>query len=319
LHGDPVAQAIHRSQAGYLGMAWFQRLNVPGEQRITNTTFTTAVALHLGLPLSAFEGLVCKCGKHLTAATGPLHIQGCNQYAKLPRSETLQDAFDSVLQDVCKDVRIEGARSKSGEQRRCGVYADVPLLRPDGSPQLDPLTGVPRTKAIVPDRVVRNFHDDQLGASGRYIIDTVVVAPEADSAHLHANAAQDLAAAKRAYATKYDTYAGHLQAHDVLLPVAAESWGGLHTTVLKRLRKWAVFLRKETHAAVLEERGDSLSAAYMAAWRMRLSVALLHGRVNCVAAAVDKLHGVPARTSTAAYRLSHPLGFVLQLGRSGRR
>ena len=64
--------------------------------------------------------------------------------------------------------------------------------------------------------------------------------------------------------------------------------------------------------------GDE-SASYMSAWRMRLSVALLHGRVNLVHAAVDKLHGAPARTNTAAYRISHPLGFVRELGRLGRR
>ena len=57
----------------------------------------------------------------------------------------------------------------------------------------------------------------------------------------------------------------------------------------------------------------------MMVWRMRLSVALLHGRVNLVHAAVAKLHGVPARTNTAAHRISHPLGFVRALGRFGRR
>ena len=57
----------------------------------------------------------------------------------------------------------------------------------------------------------------------------------------------------------------------------------------------------------------------MMVWRMRLSVALLHGRVNLVHAAVAKLHGAPARTNTAAHRISHPLGFVRALGRFGRR
>ena len=70
---------------------------------------------------------------------------------------------------------------------------------------------------------------------------------------------------------------------------------------------------------MLADRGDSLSAAYMMVWRMRLSVALLHGRVNLVHAAVAKLHGAPARTNTAAHRILHPLGFVRALGRFGRR
>jgi hypothetical protein len=317
LQGDAVSRAIHRSQAGYLGMAWFQRRNIPGEQCITNATFLTAVALHLQLPVADFGGRTCNCGSGLTATSGPVHIQGCVHYAKLPRSETFQTAFDSVMLDVCKLARIEGARTISGDQRRCGVYADKPQLRPDGTPVLHPTTGVPLSEAIIPDRVVRNFHDDQMGPSGRYIIDTVVVAPEADAAHLSAAASTSLAAANRAYAKKYHRYAGFLQPRDILLPVAAESWGGLHESVLKRMRKWAVYLRRETKCAVLTDRGESLSAAYLAVWRMRLSVALLHGRVDYVTGALSKLDGVPARSATVANGLCTPLGLVQRMGRLG--
>ncbi len=183
---------------------------------------------------------------------------------------------------------------------------------------MDPVTGAPVTKAVIPDRVVRHFSDGIIGRSGRYIIDTCVPAPEVKG-HRRRAAKTPLAAANKAYAGKYATYAPHLQQHDALLAVVAETWGGLHTSVLTRLRRWAVHLKEQTRSAVLADRGDSLSAAYMAAWRMRLSVALLHGRVNLVHAAIDKLHGAPARSSTAAYRISHPWGFVQEMGRLGRR
>lgn len=327
LAGDPVARAIHRSQAGFLGTAWFQRLNVGGPQHIDNKSFVTAVALHLGLPIAAFEGLRCPCGAALTASSGPLHIQSCCQFAKLPRSETFQHAFDSIIMDVGAEsggCRIAGALRKDGVQSACAPYAHVVEQRADGTgPAIDPATGVARTRAIIPDRVVSEFHDDKIGTSGRYIIDTVVVAPECDTYTQNGSATgsanKDLAAANRAYSEKYKTYSGHLKPGDRLLPVACETWGGLHEVVEKRLRKWADFLFKESHEAVLDDREGSLSAAYLAVWRMRLSVALLHGRVQLVTAALAKIEGVPARTQLHAYRISHPWGFVREAGRLRRR
>lgn len=323
LAGDAVARAIHRSQAGFLGTAWFQRLNVGGPQHIDNKTFVTAVALHLCLPIAAFEGLRCPCGAPLTASSGPLHIQSCCQFAKLPRSETFQHAFDSIILDVGSEsggVRIAGAQRKDGVQVACAPYAHAPVLRPDNTPAIDPLTGVARTRAIIPDRVVSEFRDDKVGPSGRYIIDTVVVAPECSSHIENGSANSDLAAAKSAYAEKYKTYSGHLKTGDILLPVACETWGGLHEVVEKRLREWADFLFKVSGGeAVFDDREGSLSAAYLAVWRMRLSAALLHGRVQLVTAALAKIEGVPARTQLLAHRISHPWGFVREAGRLRRR
>ena len=317
---NPAAQAIHRSQAGFLGTAWLRRLNIRGVQHIDNKTFITAVALHLGLPLAAFEGLRCSCGTLLSASSGPLHIQSCSQFAKLPRSETFQHAFDSVIMDVDEEgqVRIAGARRENGVQSACAPYAHAPELRADGNPAIDPLTGLPRLRAIIPDRVVSNFRDDKIGLSGRYIIDTIVVAPECGR-HVRQAATKNLAAADRAYAEKYHTYAAHLKPGDVLLPVVCETWGGLHSSVEERLRKWADHLHKVTGEGVLDDREGSLSAAFLAVWRMRLSVALLHGRVQLVNAALAKLEGVPARSQLLAYKICHPWGFVQEAGRLGRR
>ena len=48
-----------------------------------------------------------------------------------------------------------------------------------------------------------------------------------------------LAAAARTHARKYQVYTPVLKQHDVLLAVVCESWGGVHGSVLERLRKWA--------------------------------------------------------------------------------
>jgi len=154
---DSVLMARHHSQTGYLGMVWFQRLNQPGAHHISSAAFCTAVALHLGLPIAAFEGLTCGCGTCLTAASGPLHIVSCNQFAKLARSETFQHAFDSIIYDVCPDARIEGAKPARGQQRQCGTYASVPVVR-GGAPVLDTATGLPALRAVIPDRVARPEH-----------------------------------------------------------------------------------------------------------------------------------------------------------------
>ena len=138
-----------------------------------------------------------------------------------------------VCPDSAKDqgAAIEGQRYANGTQRRCAPYADVPVLRPDGTQAVDPITGVGLTKAVIPDRVVRNFSDGILGQSGRYIVDTCVPAPEVAS-HVRAAAKTPLAAANKAYAGKYAAYAPHLQQHDALLAVVAETWGGLHPACL---------------------------------------------------------------------------------------
>ena len=74
------------------------------------------------------------------------------------------------------------------------------MLNRDGTPKLD-AKGVPRMRDIIPDRVVRNMLDNQIGPSGRYVVDTAIVSPEAKH-HIRAggdgsSATTDLAAAGR--------------------------------------------------------------------------------------------------------------------------
>jgi hypothetical protein len=316
LASEPVILAKHRSQAGTLGMQWFQRLNHPGAHHISNEAFTTAVALHLSLPIAAFEGLTCGCGVALTGDSGPLHIVSCNQFAKLPRSETFQHAFDSIIQEVCKDVRIEGAKRANGQQTPCAPYATVPMVDAAGHPVLD-AAGVQKLKDIIPDRVVRQMLDDQIGPSGRYIIDTAIPSPEAAS-HRDAAAKMDLAAAGKTYARKYAIYTPVLKPHDVLLPVVCESWGGLHPTTEERLKAWAKYIDRQVPTTYRDIPSDTLNPQIMGIWRMRLSCALLLGRVGLVFSALDKLAGVPARSSTLAYRIAHPLYRAQEFGRLRR-
>jgi hypothetical protein len=308
--------AKHRSQAGYLGMAWFQRLNHrQGAHHVSCEAFVMGVALHLSLPVAAFDGLTCGCGKKLTAASGPLHIVSCNQFAKLPRSETFQHAFDSIIYDVCKDARIEGVKRANGKQTQCASYATVPVLDRNGNPKLD-ADGVPKLKDIIPDRVVRNMLDHQIGPSGAYIIDTAIASPEA-AHHIKGakgSAATDLAAANTTWKRKEKIYTPVLKQNHILLPVVCESWGGLHTGVLKILRAWARYLDLQAPATDREVESDCLSPQIIAIWRMRLSCALLLGRVGLVFSALDKLAGVPARTSTLGHKISHPLYRIQELG-----
>jgi hypothetical protein len=274
-----------------------------------------AVTLHLSLPVAAFEGLTCGCGKLLTAESGPLHCVCCNQNNKLPRSETFQHAFDSIIFDVDRNARIEGAKAANGKQTRCRPYATVPVVDAAGQPALDG-NGLPRMRDIIPDRVVRSMEDDQLGPSGRYIVDTAIPSPEAAS-HVAAASVVPLAAAAKTYARKYAIYTPVLQGNDRLLAVVCESWGGLHEGVRDRLREWA---KRLDNAAPATDRVDreSLSPQISEIWRGRLSCALLLGRVNLVFSALDKLAGVPARSSTLAYRISHPYVRAQELGRLRR-
>ena len=109
-----------------------------------------------------------------------------------------------------------------------------------------------------------------------------------------------------------------LKQNDVLLAVVCESWGGLHPGMFDRLKAWARFVNQKAPSDDKIE-SDCLSSDIMAIWRMRLSCALLLGRVGLIFSAIDKLSGDPARSSTLAYRISHPLVRVQELGRLRRR
>jgi hypothetical protein len=104
-------------------------------------------------------------------------------------------------------------------------------------------------KNIFPDRVVRNFNDDLVTAGGRYIVDTIVIAPDSDT-HAAAAALKSLAAAEHAYAReKFRTYNAHLKDGDKLLAVVCETNGDLHDSVKQRLVRWAKLLEDENTSA----------------------------------------------------------------------
>ena len=215
--------------------------------------------------------------------------------------------------------RDRGRKAAHGTQRRCAPYGSVPVFA-HGQPVYDAVTGLQKRKDVIPDRVVRRFVDDKVGPSGRYVIDTIIAAPDVPSV-ADAAAKKPLVAAARAYDTKLATYTPVMRTGDVLLPVVCESYGGLHDCVKERLLAWAKLVRQadNTLEAAGLLRTGTFAPSLMALWQRRLSVALLHARVNLVDSAMDKLRGVPARSTTFAYRISHPARFVQEFGRLGGR
>ena len=309
---DRAASAKHLSQTGFLGSLWFKRINRPGVHFIDNSQFLLGVALHLSLPVAAFEGCTCGCNLRLSAATGPLHVQSCSQFGKLERSETFQHAFDSIIYDLPGNVWIEGAKRTDGKATRCAAYATVPVTDRQGEPVLDAHTGLPKLKDIIPDRVAGGVIDGMLGPSGRYVIDTCIVAPECPSYSTSA-ATTALHAAGTAHATKLRTYTPHLRTGDHLLPVVCETWGGLHASVEDKIRQWARLGSPE------DEDPDTFATDTLGLWRMRLSVALFHSRVGYISSVLRKLRGVPARSLTVAHNIANPFRRALELGRLGGR
>ena len=141
---------------------------------------------------------------------------------------------------------------------------------------MDPTTGLPKMKTIIPDRVVRGFCDDLVKNGGRYIVDTVIVTPDLSSYAADA-AKTPLSAAANAFALKYRTYNEHLKQGDKLLAVVCETYGGLHDSIKTRLIKWADLIKKAGTSGTTEF-GNSL----ISMWQRRLSTALLRGRVQLV-------------------------------------
>ena len=310
-NGGVRTAAKLRSQAGFLGTAWFRRRNDNDNYYISNQDLITATAIQLFLPLRDFDGVTCECGHVMSGEGAMRHINSCTKYNKLDRSETFQHAVDSIMFEVQPSTSIEGAKPLHGEQKRCAAYATVPIVTTAGQPVLDPVTGTQRMKNIYPDRVVRNFNDDLVSAGGRYIVDTIVIAPDSDT-HAAAAALKPLAAAEHAYASKFRTYNEHLKDGDKMLAVVCETNGGLHDSVKQRLVKWAKLLEDENVGA--HTGSARFTSSKISVWQRRLSTALLHGRLQLVQKALNKLAGIPARSRTIAYRLSHPVQFARELG-----
>lgn len=320
--------AKHHSQCGWLGTAWFQRLNIHDRHFVSNECFLSAVALHLSLPIAAFEGCSCTCGLPggLTPSSAPRHIVGCNAFAKLPRSETFQTAFDAIIWEMCPSAYIEGSQPAHGSTPRCVSYASVPVTR-FGVPVIDAATGLQAVREVIPDRVVRNFSDHQMGTSGRYVIDTVIPSPEvAEFLDMQGGLSSSRTpglAAQSGYAQKFATYNNLLKPGDRLLAVSVESWGAVHDSIRDLLTAWAKALRQAGEAVCgppAAER-DTIARDILQCWRMHLSVALMHGRVDYLHAARLKVSGQkgPARSASAAneIRVSNPLRRALMLGRPG--
>ena len=127
-------------------------------------------------------------------------------------------------------------------------------------------------------------------------------------------------AAQAGYAQKYATYVHLLKPGDRLLAVPAESWGALHGSALELLERWAKALRQEGADACgpPTTAQDTIARDILQIWKMRLSVALMHGRVDYVMSAARKVQGIrgPARTAAEAneLRVGNPIRRAQLLG-----
>jgi hypothetical protein len=130
-----------------------------------------------------------------------------------------------------------------------------------------------------------------------------------------------VAAAQASYARKYATYSHLLKPGDRLLAVSAESWGAVHRAVLELLERWAKALRQEGADACGPPTAaqDTIARDNLQIWKMLLSVALMHGRVDYALAAGRKVQGIrgPARSAAEAneLRVGNPIQRAHELGK----
>jgi hypothetical protein len=136
------------------------------------------------------------------------------------------------------------------------------------------------------------------------------------------SAVQAGVAAQAGYAEKFATYAHLLKPRDRLLAVSVESWGTVHGGLIELLEKWARALRQAGADAVGPPTAaqDTIVRNILQIWKMRLSVALMHGRVDYALRAGLKVQGIrgPPRPSTQAnaLRVGSPVQRALHLGKS---
>ena len=83
----------------------------------------------------------------------------------------------------------------------------------------------------------------------------------------------------------------------------------------QRLVKWAELIDKANTNNNSNIGTGRLAASLVSTWQRRLSTALLIARVRLLSTALDKIIGIPARSSTESYRISHPLTIASELGR----
>ena len=73
------------------------------------------------------------------------------------------------------------------------------------------------------------------------------------------------------------------------MPISAEVWGGLHTSVEKQLKEWAGLVPgADLWGQAANKRKQ---AEVLRIWQLTLSVGLLRGRVGVLRQAVHKIRG----------------------------
>ena len=266
---DKPEAARFLSVRGYLGTAWMQPTN-SGEYRLSNRDVSTAVLLHLNLPLLQFQGASCACGRSLDPSATFAHFESCNRVSKAQRSESFGTAFDDVMISAGGTVTRAQAGLAGGGPGP-GPYATSAFV--------DAITGELSFRDIYFDRYVSNL--PQL--IGRGTVDYVISDPQCTSYSVQGQAATvPLWAAGKAHEQKLLHYGPHMKPGDTIMPVSVEVWGGVHEFVHKLLVAWVGSGESASHAeGASANRGRR--AQVLCAWQRHLSFGLLRGRLGIVA------------------------------------
>jgi hypothetical protein len=273
LDDDDAALAQHRSECGKLGTAWLEALPT-STHRIEEETFINGLALMLGLPISAFEGAVCRCGAALSAATGAHHCDSCRRHEKTTRHNTFGRRYaESVL---C-------ALPPTGRSK---ITAGLPLTNQGVSLGFRTHTradGVVEQHEVFADTTFRGLAGKSPAWEGH--VDYNVCDPRA-ATYCERAAGQDLHAASESYARKERLYAtpGLLRPNQEVFIVCVELYGGVAAKSWEQLSDWA-----KEFAPPPGPGRQRMVSALLSAWRLELSLGLLEARVGSMFAAQARL------------------------------
>lgn len=308
------ALAQHLSECGVLGTPWLELLPNT-EHRIRASAYLIALALFLRLPLAGFAGMLCKCGKLLSAVNGMLHASSCNCHESDTRHDTFGKRYANAI--LCclppKD--------------RLKIISGVPHNKHGlslGFRSHTDRTGKVTWHEVKADTTFRGLTGKSPAWEGH--VDYNVCDPTVKTYVQRGSARQELKAAKISYRAKELLYSspGLLTPNQEVYLVVAELYGGLHETSWKQLQVWA-----EEFAPQREGVGRKrVVQQLLAVWRSELSLGLLEARVGQVDAAVARLRewaltaaGVPVeeqRQQLRVYDVCESVGVLQSFAEQAR-
>lgn len=265
---DKPESAKFLSQRGWAGTAWLHAPNT-GAYKLSNDATSYAVALHLGLPIRAFNGAVCPCGHIFEAHLIDRHAASCNRFPKSRRHEFLGEAIDDIYTSVKATVeRAEGAVGGIGPAPYGTTYSAA------GEPQ-----------HVFADRYITNIPGMP---TVRLVTDHTVVDPQT-ATYAGRAATEKVYAARVAAEVKERLYTPLLQVGDQLLVPAAETHGGIHPAFRSALGKLAGATLEDAQGGESANRGRRTQL--LRAWQILLAMQLLRGRLDLLQRVRMKVYG----------------------------